>query len=424
MNTLALALTMVLAVGPYVPDSSDYLADADLHAAGLQRYWESDLPLEPGDGPVAGTLRDESLYVATRQGNLVALHAPTGLALWARHLAGRATTMLAPTHLWTPAGPGPTAVVVGREVHVFDRLTGEPLAEFTLDFAVGTPAVGDLEVLFAGGLDGQMHALRWGAGRAGRPVRLWEVRTGGPICSEPVFDGRNLFFASAEGRVYSCVGFNRVLNWAFPTGGSVRAGLLLHQGGVYVAGGDRSLYRLDDGVGLVRWQRRLPTPLDDAPVVAGQTVYQYGPEEGLFAVELDSGELLWRCSEARAFVAARGEEAYLASADGEHLLAVDNRTGQVLRSLEIPDTAVVVSNPRDDGIYLVSAGNRVLCLRPADVPYLTLEEIAAVRARLSRSADRTDEAMRAAPATETRSQDNLLDDPLRSRRDIAPVSGG
>ena len=306
MNALALALTTVLAVGPYVPDSSDYLADTDLQAAGLQRYWETDLPLEAGDTPVAGTLRDESLYVATRQGNLVAVHAPTGLALWACHLGGRATTMLAPTHLWTPDGPGPTVVVVGRQVHVFDRLTGEPLAEFTLDFAVGTPAVGDLEILFVGGLDGHMYALGWDSVQAGRAVLLWKVRTGGPICSEPVFDGRNLFFASAEGRVYSCIGFNRVLNWTFQTGGPVRAGLLLHQDGIYVAGGDRSLYRLDDGVGLVRWQRRLPTPLDDAPVVGGQTVYQYGPEEGLFAVELDSGELLWRCGEARAFVAARG----------------------------------------------------------------------------------------------------------------------
>jgi outer membrane protein assembly factor BamB len=269
-----------------------------------------------------------------------------------------------------------------------------------------------------------MYALGWDTVQAGRPVVLWKVRTGGPICCEPVFDGRNLFFASAEGRVYSCVGFNRILNWAFETAGSVQTGLLLHENGIYVASGDRSLYRLDDGVGRVRWQRRLPTPLDEAPVVAGQTVYQHGPEEGLFAVALDSGELLWRCGEARAFVAARGQEAYLASADGEHLLAVDNRTGQVLRSLEVPDTAVMVCNPRDDAIYLVSAWKRVLCLRPADVPYLTLEEIAAVRERLSRGGDRTDEAIQAAPATETGSRDDLLDDPLRSRRDIAPVSGG
>ncbi len=116
MMSLAVTLASALAVGPYVPDNNDYLADADLRAVGLERYWETDLPLEPGDGPVAATLREEILYVSTRQGNLVALHAPTGLALWARELVDRGRNMLPPTHLWTPDGNGPTAVAAGRTV--------------------------------------------------------------------------------------------------------------------------------------------------------------------------------------------------------------------------------------------------------------------------------------------------------------------
>lgn len=382
MTCLALALTTVLAIGPHVPDSGDSLAEADLQAAGLQRYWEANLPLGPGDAAAWGVLRDDSLYVGTRRGSLVALHAPTGLALWVRRLADRTNEMLAPTHLWKADGPGPTAVIAGRHVHVLDRVTGDALAEFSLEFAPGASAVGDDEFLFVGGLDGQMHALRWTAVRDGRPGQLWQVGTDGPISSEPVFDGRNLFFASDDGRVYSCVGFNRIRNWSFETGGLIRAGLLLHEDGLYVAGGDRSLYRLDAGTGLVRWQRRLPTPLVDAPVVAGQTVYQFVPEEGLFAVDLANGDVLWQRREAGAFVAGRGEETYLAGIDGEQLLAVDRRTGRVLWSLEIPDTRVIVANPYNDAIYLLSAWNRALCLRPADVPYLTLKEIAAVRSRL------------------------------------------
>ncbi|HUU84171.1 MAG TPA: PQQ-binding-like beta-propeller repeat protein [Phycisphaerae bacterium] len=387
MTMLVVVLTTLVAVGPYVPESSDYLAGVDLKAIGLQRYWETDVRGESGDAPLSAHLRDDSLYVMTRRGRLVALHAPTGLALWARTLGERRTAMYPPSHLWTADGPGATVVVVGRTIHVLDRLSGETLGEFALEFAPGTEAVGDHETLLMGNLDGHVTALKWDVLAGGRPVQHWRVRVGGAIAPGLVFDGRNLFFGSADGNVYSCVGYNRVRNWSFGTAGPVQAGVVLHEGGLFVASRDRSLYRLDAGVGVVRWQRRLPTPLADSPVVVGQTVYQFAPGEGLFAIDADSGEILWQRGEAGAFVAARGEQAYLAGADGEHLLAVDNRTGELSRSLEIPQTRVIVSNPKDDAIYLISAWNRVLCLRPADVPYLTLEEVAALRARLMRGGE-------------------------------------
>jgi outer membrane protein assembly factor BamB len=304
-----------------------------------------------------------------------------------------------------------------------DRLTGEPIAEYDLEFAPGASPVGDWENLFVPGFDGHMHALRWHGGRTGLAAQLWRVRTAGPLTSEATFDGRTLFFTSRDGTVHSCVGYSRIRNWSFRTAGPVSADIVLNDDHILVASQDRSLYSLDAGTGLVRWQRRLPSPLEDSPVVAGQTVYQRAPGEGLFAVDLAGGELLWRLPEARAFVAAGGDDVYLLATNGEHLLAVNNRTGKVTGSMEIADTRVVASNPDSDAVYLFSSWNRALCLRPADVPYLTLEEIAAVRNRISAGGTRLDSGIGPAAPTEADRSADLLDDPLRSRRDIAPVSG-
>ncbi len=75
------------------------------------------------------------------------------------------------------------------------------------------------------------------------------------------------------------------------------------------------------------------------------------------------------------------------AANGERLAVLDTNTGHELRSLDVYDAKIVPPNPNGDAIYVVTKTNRVVCLRPADVPYLTLEALAEVRARLTSHAE-------------------------------------
>ena len=81
-------------------------------------------------------------------------------------------------------------------------------------------------------------------------------------------------------------------------------------------------------------------------------------------------------------MARRSELAYLLSENGRELLIVDDSTGAVRHRLDVFGTRLTVANGHDDAIYLVSAVNRVVCLRSADAPYLTAGELTAIRARL------------------------------------------
>lgn len=422
MTTLTVLLPVLgVLSGQYVPDSNEFLSNDALRKAGLQRYWQAELPVPTGEEAALAALVDEQLYVVTNQGSVAAFHAPTGMALWARNLNEGQYRLLPPTHLWTADGPGPTAVVSAMKVYLLDRLTGEELAAFPLPFAYGTQAVGDLEMLYLGSADGHMYGVRWDLARAGGgPVRVWRVRTGGALRSRPAFDGTNLWFASTGGEIYSCEADDKLGRWTVQAEGGVVANLVRDESGIYAATTGRSVYRLDPETGQTRWRVRLPTPLEEGPIVAGQTLYQTCGDAGLYAIDIDSGNVAWSRPDVGKFVARKANEVTVLAADGERLMVLNNGTGQEVRSLVVYDADLVVPNPYDDAIYMVSRTNQVVCLRPADVPYLTLEAIAAARARLVGHAQESD-ASTTPPATPPPSP--LAEDVLRSDQNIRPLAG-
>ncbi|MCH7814494.1 MAG: PQQ-binding-like beta-propeller repeat protein [Planctomycetes bacterium] len=226
-------------IGQYLPDSGDYLRDADLQRVSLQRYWAADLPLPAGDRATGAYLVDDRLYVTTRLGNAVALHAPSGVVLWSRNLTEGLIPIQPPTHLRAPDGPGPVIFLTDTEAFVFDRDSGDPVAQFEVPFVVSSSAVGDLETIYAGSTDGHMYALRWGRTRQGdKPVEAWRVRTAGPIRSDPLWDGQDLYFASADGEVHGCRAYNRMHQWTVRTGGPIAGNPAFDLDAIFVAGDD------------------------------------------------------------------------------------------------------------------------------------------------------------------------------------------
>ncbi len=386
-------LTMILplvgaALGQYAPESGEFLPNQALRAAELQRHWEADLPLPPGEFAVAASRVDENLYVLSSRGSVVAVHAPTGLPLWAVNLNEGRYPLLEPSHLWTPQGPGATVVVAGRHAYVLDRLTGQQIGSFQLPFAYGTSAVGDERMMYVGSADGNMHAVRWDAAGLGvGAIRIWQVRTGGPLRSRPAFDGTNLLFASTGGEVISCIADGKIANWTASVEGGVVGALVNHESGIYVASTGRLIYRFDRDTGQQRWRSRLPTPLEADPVIAGTTLYQACGDVGLFAVDVDSGAISWHQPDAQSFAARNADRVVVLARGGERLLVLNNDTGEPLHSLDAFDAKIVVPNPYDDAVYVVTKTNRVACLRPVNVPYLTVEALAEARARLAGHAE-------------------------------------
>jgi outer membrane protein assembly factor BamB len=95
-------------------------------------------------------------------------------------------------------------------------------------------------------------------------------------------------------------GFVRSLNpdgrieWSFQTRGIFKAGALVHEGVVYVPGGDGHLYALRARNGEELWRYDAGEELATVPLVAGGRVYVASQGNTLFAVNRENGQWLWQ----------------------------------------------------------------------------------------------------------------------------------
>ncbi len=421
LSLTVLSLLGTLPVLGAIPDvDSPLIDDVKLQNAGMFRYWQAHLPVVPGDSLEEAHLIDQALYVVTDGGTFFALAADTGLLRWGVKLTEADHRIYRPTHVRQSNGLGPIVIPTTTRVFVYNRFTGDLIQSFAPEFAAGSAAVAYDDKLFMGSSDGRFYSLKLRLRSGLTPLKRWEVLAGSPIETTPVlYDRDMLLFTSLGGAVFSCFAPDKTLNWAFRAGGPVTGDPAVDAGGVYVASLNRSLYKLHLGTGRMIWRARLPRPLDEGPVVAAHTVFQFCPSYGIVAFDPDTGEERWRRPDGRTFVAHHPRGDILATLDGR-LLVVDNETGNVQYTIEAPAVVATVSNTVDDAVYLLGRDGRVLCARTDSVPYLRRQQIIAARRQLNLAPQEEVEAVKPAPASTPRGSATLAKDPLRSRRDVRP----
>lgn len=193
------------------------------------------------------------VYVGSEDGFLYAIDLADGRQRWTVDLGGAITR--------SPAVDGGLVFVGadGGRFRAVDASTGKVAWGRMLDSGqVATPAVRDGVVLVTSGLGvaGAAHALYGLDARTGVTLWTWpspsgqEVYVGG-------FDKDLAVVISADGNVYALEthpgSAAPTLRWPFKTGGPVGSAVAIAGGVVYVAGGDRTVYALDEQTGTQIW---------------------------------------------------------------------------------------------------------------------------------------------------------------------------
>lgn len=402
------------------------IGSRDLDRLGYTKQWE--LQLDIGRGAVKQAyLLDDTLYVVTDEGDVHAIQAGVGLSRWSQNLTSSVYPIYAPSHFFG-AGDRPLVVfATGPRTVIIDRYAGDIVADMPLNKAIAGAAVADAENLYFGSNDGHFYAMIWSDPRSSTAVFRWRVIAGGPVTASPVLvnEGKDVVFASQGGSVYNCTTGFKILNWSYATEGPIVCDFVAQPSGTYVASTDRSLYKLETASGALRWRARFHEPLQNAPVVSGETVLQPTAREGLVALNDDNGERLWNVADADGFL-CRNLDQFVLSSGKTGLLVVDAESGEQQSSLTMTGSVIGVPNHEDDAVYLVTPRGSVMCAKPVGTPRLTPEDVALARRGLHK-------AVRSAPAEEPavekeeehrRSDMVDMDDPLRSPSDRAPIGGG
>ncbi|MFQ5807263.1 MAG: PQQ-binding-like beta-propeller repeat protein, partial [Phycisphaerae bacterium] len=394
----------LLALGlPRALAEPDYIDSAALHEAGLVKFWQLGLPLQEGQEIADAYLVDDQIYLATRDGYVYAIHAPTGANRWKKQVTTAGYQIRRPCH----AGRV-TVFVLPPAIVQYDRYSGRPIGSFGTRFPTGSAAMSDGIRFYVGGIDQRIYAFY-----LDQDFENWKARARGQILSRPALLGKYLYFAGDDGTVYACVAENKRFYWRSRTVGSITADLAVDDNGVYVASRDHSLYLLDPALGGLRWRTRFSGPLYEPPVVTPEVVFQYCPDDGVAAINTGTvgveKRVRWILPRGRKLLTVDERVAYVLSRD-ETILIARLDDGQILHMIPAPGFTMPMSSPGDPALYVASKDGRIFCARKRGAPLVRADDVRAAMQSPQEPKDQPTE-----PAGERTEVSAPEEDPLKTK---------
>jgi outer membrane protein assembly factor BamB len=172
-----------------------------------------------------------------------------------------------------------------------------------------------------------------------------------------------LVFSTASGSVVKTSAQEARKLWQRDIPGKISAPIARDGRWLYVGSENTKLYKLDIETGRSGWATpfQAGARLTDLAVVGRRAVYQRAGDNGLYAIDKDSGEMLWQVSEGTGLLAEKGETAFVFAEPGV-LVVMDNGTGKKLYSVNFAGVSRYVTNTTDSTIYVSDARGRVMSI--------------------------------------------------------------
>ncbi len=384
-GVLALALAAGSLAGaeeapPAVPSVAELAGvwSATLEHAGETR--EFGLEIEPAaEGKAALRLTIPSMHAERMPIGTVPIETKDGAVVlgpfrfrWdpsARTLTGQVPDALVPVYaipivlrrverLDVPARPEPAGRVVSPE-WTFDA--GSPLWAGA-SFADG--------VVYAGAVDGRVHALDAATGR-----ERWAFRSGGPVRVRPTVDGKVVYFQADDGFLYALSVASGEERWRVRVVSTAVVRLPFDDpksrfdrfgSDVSVAGGrlfvgthEGRVLCLDPANGSTVWEFATKDAVLAAPAVAGDRVFAGSFDGNLYALDARTGRLLWTHDAKRPVVSTpavdRGR--VIVGSRAYDLFALDTATGTPAWSRYLWFSWVESSPSVRDGVVYVGSSD-------------------------------------------------------------------
>jgi outer membrane protein assembly factor BamB len=256
-----------------------------------------------------------------------------------------------------PLWPGTTfadgVVYAGGEdgqMHALDAVSGAKRWSFPAGGAIRTRAVAAEGALYFQADDGVLYALDAATGTERWRVRVLET----PVVRLPPGDAKSRFdrFGSdvtvAGGRLYLGTHDGRVLcldaaqgreRWRFASGDSVLAAPAVEGGRLFFGSYDGKVYALDADSGGPLWTRDTAKPVVSTPALAGDRVVVGSRSYDLLGLDRGTGAVAWKrylwFSWVESSPVLRDGIAYVGSSDAAALYAFEAATGRTVWKTDV-----------------------------------------------------------------------------------------
>jgi outer membrane protein assembly factor BamB len=184
-----------------------------------------------------------------------------------------------------------------------------PLAAPVWTFEAGSPLWAGATyadgTVYAGGQDGQLHAVDAHSGR-----KRWSFKAGGPIRTRPTVEGPALYFQADDGYLYKLAAASGEEQWRVRVVGTpierlpfdnpksrfdrFGSDVTVAGGRLYLGTHDGRVVAIDPARGDKTWEFASGDSVLAAPAVEGDRVF-FGSFDGhVYALEASSGKLVWK----------------------------------------------------------------------------------------------------------------------------------
>ncbi|MFC2052177.1 PQQ-binding-like beta-propeller repeat protein, partial [Chloroflexota bacterium] len=275
-----------------------------------------------------GAIADDTLFVGSMAGKVVAVDTIDGSRLW------------------------------GVTIETSEPARGFGCAPASTSVAIyGSPAVTE-DLVFVGGYNGIIYAFNLNTGA----LRWVYPRQGHlqPIVGGPVVALGNVYFASADGKVYALDAETGDSQWVFETGDKIWATPAIVDDTLFIGSFDNKLYALNATNGSKKWDFQTEGAIVSVPLVNDDTVYVGSFDRYLYALNVTDGSVRWKSMSDNWFWAKpviHNDVIYASSLDGK-VYALNAESGKKLTEFDLGSP--VSSSPVlvDDLLVVVATEER------------------------------------------------------------------
>lgn len=198
---------------------------------------------------------------------------------------------------------------------------------------VNTPAQNGKIVVFGNSL-GSVEALDLHTGR-----KKWTFQTKGAIYSSPAFAGNAVILGSGDGNIYAINTTTGKMKWKVQAKNAVLGSAIVHQNLVFIGASDNTFSAIDTETGDVKWTfNEVEGAVVGTPLIYQSKIIFGSWGRHLYALDIQTGSLAWKWNNGQANrmfspamctpVASKGV-VYIAAPD-RFLTAIDVTSGQTL----------------------------------------------------------------------------------------------
>jgi hypothetical protein len=376
------------------------IGQAQAEQLGLKRSWFTQLPLDVSRSKITHLKVQAGLVLAvTDEGMLHVIDAETGALQWSFRI-GR-TRFLA---TGACADSAHVAVANVDTAYVLERATGNliyerpltgtpipagpalsrdwlmvplvngPIETYPLPFAKKTEAAKAPETPLAKGITASTEPAKDEFHEA---LKADYLSAPGRIIGEPSCWDDGVVWTGTSNQIY-CHKFPKDKKGAevfnTPVIDGVSTPVVRFPPYLYVGTDAGNLIAYDASKGDEKWRFAAGSPIHNAPVVIGSTVFVLPEDGGMYALHplpdaaaKNDGrmfEQLWFSPEAMQFVSASPKRVYALDRKGQ-LIILDGKSGTRIGTLWLPQTVKAFTNSRSDRMYFYSDSGLVQCVHEA-----------------------------------------------------------